>query len=243
MDKQSTIEESELLKLKNELTRLQNQLADLTNQKSSKEKLIQDFNNKFYSQVGDLLKEVTVLRLEKLRVEAQEGVDNAEEVKHTKRDYDEFNRQFEETRSKKVATLPKEEQALLAKMYKGAFKLCHPDIVAEEFAAEAAQIASELNIAYELNDLARVREIHDSLQKNRFPRKSDKFTDKDRIVMAIESLKMKIKKVKAEIAKIDGSEIYQQISHITDWDTYIDHIKKQLEIEALALKKYLSKSQ
>jgi len=235
MDKTRSIDNIELAKLKKEIVTLETQLTELISKKALMEKLIQDYNNKFYSQVGDLLMEVNKLRLEKLEQEALLDPIKKDEFKQAQKENDEFNEHFGEIKSKKVPHLSDKEQEILKRNFHKACQLCHPDIVSDEFKDEATNLFADLKKAYDCNDILKVNQILDLLEKLNYPTKSDKVTNKDRLRLLIDHLRIEIQKVKDEIIEIERSDIYQLITTIGDWDNYIAHIKKQLEHETVLL--------
>lgn len=243
--KQDTIEPQEnpeISKLKKELNSLEDELSKLTVEKADLEKIIQEYNTKYFTSVGHLIDEVAKLRIEKMRIEAKTDFSKIEEVEKAQREYTEFKQTFEDVKSKEVTDISKEEELLLKKSFLKASKLCHPDRVAEEFEKEAAKIFNDLKEAYGRNDISKVEEILNFLKNNEFPTKSQKVTNEDRLRLLISKIKFEIKKLKVEIAAIKDSEIYKHITTIGDWKTYFTHIKKQLEKEAEALKIFLAEN-
>ena len=243
MEKTKSIENVELLELKQEAAALESQLTELVSEKTTKEKLIQEYNQKFNSQVGDLLKKVYKLRLNKRKKEALLDPSKKETIHQAQKEYDEFNQQYEEIKSKQVTYLSDEDKELLKKNFRKACQLCHPDVVADEFKNEATRLFTELQQANESNDLLKVNEILALLENElKFPTKSEKVSDKDRLKLLINHLRIEVQKVEEEVIKIKESEIYKHVTTIGDWDVYFLHLKKQLEQEAISLEKYLSEN-
>jgi len=237
MQNQYTTQEPDLIELKAEAEKLEGKLTEYLTKKASLEKLIQDYNFKFYSQVGDLMSEVNRLRLEKLRIESIKNSEKQQEFTDTKQEYDEFENQYIKITSQNILPLTEKEQKLLKTYFRKASLLCHPDSVSDEFKDEAARIFNELKEAYNSNDISKVSSILEHLENNlQFPKKSDTVTDKDRLKLLIDHLKSEIQKLKQEVDLIKRSEIYQHITSIGNWDIYIVHIKRQLENEVNRLK-------
>ena len=69
------------------------------------------------------------------------------------------------TKDKKVIEITEEQKQELKAYYRKASKLCHPDVVAEEFKKQAEQIFKDLKDAYDSNDLQKVKEILSNLEK------------------------------------------------------------------------------
>lgn len=240
MQNKQIAEDSDVVALKNKADGLETQLSEYINQKDSLEKLIQDYNYKFYSQVGDLMSEVNRLKLEKLRIDAMQNLEKQQEFTNAKQEYDEFDTQFKQITSQKILPLTQADQKLMKSHFRKASLLCHPDSVSDEFKDEATRIFAELKDAYDGNDLSKVNSILDRLENNlKFPKKSETVTDKDRLTLLIDHLRTEIKKLKHEIGLLKHSDIYQHITTIGNWDVYIAHIKKQLENEVARLKSSL----
>ena len=88
----------------------------------------------------------------------------------------------------------------LKSMFRQASILCHPDKVSEEHREEAHHTFIDLKTAYENNDINRVRQILNDLDKgNEFVSQSESISEKDILKVTIESLKEKIKSLENEI--------------------------------------------
>ncbi len=241
MYNQQSVEEPDTLELRIEANKLETQLSEYISQKASLEKLIQDYNYKFYTQVGDLMSEVNRLKLEKLRIESMQDPDKQQEYTTSQQEFDDFDTQYKQITSQIIHPLTESEQKLIKSNFRKASFLCHPDSVSDEFQDEAARIFVELKDAYDMNDLSKVSSILERLENSlKFPKKSDTVTDKDRFTLLIDHLRSEIQKLKDEIEVIKRSDIYRHITTIGNWDIYISHIKKQLEIELARLKSSLS---
>jgi hypothetical protein len=236
-------QDNELVELKTELSVLENQLSEYVTQKTTVEKLIQDFNLKYYAQIGDLLREVLTLRREKLHGEAKFDAKKGLEYEQADKDFKDFNQQFEDSKSRQVLQLSEEEREVMKKSFRKACRLCHPDVVADELKSQAAKIFNELKNAYDMNDIAKVNEILQNLECGKgLTTKSQSITNKDKLRFLIQSYRPEIEKIKEEISEIIESEIYQLITNLKDWDAYISHIKSELEKEAQFLRSSLRSS-
>ncbi|MGB4833025.1 MAG: hypothetical protein WBP31_16900, partial [Chitinophagales bacterium] len=95
-----------------------------------------------------------------------------------------------------------------------------------------------LKQAYDANDLKKVSEILDDLEKgNFFKTKSETVQEKDLLKSAIAKLKRQIKILETEIITIKESETFKTIFSIEDWDDYFQRTKDKLtrELEELQL--------
>jgi predicted lipid-binding transport protein (Tim44 family) len=115
--------------------------------------------------------------------------------------------------------------------------MCHPDKVGDEFKDAAEKIFVDLKAAYEENDLNKVSEILNNLEKgNFFKAMSDTISEKEKLIAASAKLRMQIKTLENEIVTIKQSETYKTIINIDDWDAYFKKTKELLEQELQELK-------
>jgi hypothetical protein len=227
--------DQELLSLRAEVERLEHQINGLFIQKATLEKLIQKYNHEFYLAVGDLLLKVNKLRIERLKDESKVNPGKQQEYSNAQKEYDEFDTQYKKSISTEIPSLSQEGQKILKSNFRKASFLCHPDSVADDFKEEASRLFNELKNAYDSNNVAKVSSILEHLKNNKFPKKSDTITDKDRLKFTVNHHRAEVQKLKLEIGLIKGSEIYQHIISIGNWEVYFSHIKKQLEIEVARL--------
>jgi len=124
----------------------------------------------------------------------------------------------------------------LKKKFRKATFLCHPDKVSDEFKDVAQKIFIELKAAYDANDLKRVTEILDDLEKgNYFKTRSETVNEKYKLKAAIAKLKEQIKTLETEIVVIKESETFKTIISIDDWDEYFKLTKERLKKELKSL--------
>jgi curved DNA-binding protein CbpA len=173
-----------------------------------------------------------ILKLRKLKFkEDKQKFDEAE------KDYEQYNQQFEKEKEKKQFELTDEEKKELKTKFRKATFLCHPDKVNDEFKEAAQKIFIELRAAYEANDLKKVTEILNDLEKgNYFKTKSETIAEKDKLKVEVAKLKGKIRTLEEEIIAIKGSETFMKIIDINDWDEYFNRTKEKLQLELEELK-------
>ena len=138
---------------------LEAQLQQLSDEKAELEKLIHEFGVRHNQELGELILKILKFRKEQYKDTPQE--------KETNKDYEDFHSNYEATKDEQILVLTDDEKKVLKEKYRRASKLCHPDIVTEEQKEEAHKIFTELNTAYEQNDLKRVSEILDNLQQGK----------------------------------------------------------------------------
>lgn len=210
--------------LKLEIKNLENQLNAFDNEKIELEKVLFDFQHRHTVELGNIILEILKLRKLKFK-EDKEKFDEAE------KDYKQYSEQYETEKEKQQFELTDEEKLELKKKFRKATFLCHPDKVSDEFKEMAQKVFVDLKSAYESNDLKKVNEILNDLEKGFFKSKSDTVSEKDLLKVAIAKLRRQIKILESEIITIKKSETFASIVSIEDWDEYFSSTKEKLENE------------
>jgi hypothetical protein len=214
--------------LKLEAKSLEAKLNKLSNEKADLEKLIHEFGVRHNKELGEL-----ILKILKFRKSKAKGTPKETEAEE---DYKNYSQEFEVSKNEKIADLSEEELIEIKKKYRKASKLCHPDVVSEEQKELADKLFAELNAAYERNDIEKVREILENLEKgNFFVNKSDAIDENRLMKTEIEKLRIRIQELQQQVQSIKESEAYKTISSIEDWDIYFENTKQKLEEQATAL--------
>jgi hypothetical protein len=214
--------------LKLEAKSLEAKLNKLSDEKADLEKLIHEFGVRHNKELGKL-----ILKILKYRKNKAKGTPEETEAEE---DYKNYSQEFEVSKNEKVAELTEEELIEIKKKYRKASKLCHPDVVSEDQKELADKLFTELNKAYEQNDLKKVTEILENLKKgNFFVSKSDTITEKQLMKAEIEKLKIKVSELLQQVELIKASDAYKTISNIKDWDAYFKETKEKLENQAKEL--------
>jgi hypothetical protein len=221
----------EIAALKLEIKNLENQLNGYDNEKIELEKLLSEFQHRHTIELGEII--LDILKLRKLQFKADKS--KYEEAENDERQYRE---QVNTEKKKQIYELKDEQKSELKKKFRKATVLCHPDKVADEFKEAAQRIFIELKQAYDANNLKKVAEILDELEKgNFFKTKSETVQEKDLLKAAIAKLKRRINILETEIITIVESDTFKTIISIEDWDDYFQRTKEKLqrELEALQL--------
>jgi len=207
--------------LKLEAKSLEAKLNKLSDEKEDLEKLIHEFGVRHNKELGELI--LKILKYRKTKAKGTPKETEAEE------DFKNYSQEFEIRKHEKVAELTEEELIEIKKKYRKASKLCHPDVVSEDQKELADKLFTELNKAYERNDLKKVAEILENLKKgNFFVSKSDTITKKQLMKAEIEKLKIRIFELQQQMQLIKESDAYKTINSIKDWDEYFEEIKEKL---------------
>ncbi len=215
----------EIAALKLEIKNLENQLNGFDNEKIELEKLLSEFQHRHTMELGEII--LDILKLRKLKF--KENKAKFEEAENDERQYRE---QVNTEKEKEIFELTDEQKTELKKKFRKATVLCHPDKVSDEFKEAAQRIFIELKQAYDANDLKKVSQILEELEKgNYFKAKSETVLEKDLLKSAIAKLKRQIKILETEIVTIKESDTFKTIIKIEDWDDYFSRTKEKLQKE------------
>jgi len=215
----------EIAALKLEIKNLENQINGYDNEKIELEKLLSEFQHRHTIELGEII--LDILKLRKLKFKSDKT--KFEEAENDERQYRE---QVDTEKEKEIFELTEDQKLELKKKFRKATVLCHPDKVADEFKEAAQRIFIELKQAYDANDLKKVSEILDDLEKgNFFKTKSETVQEKDLLKAAIAKLKRQIKILEIEIISIKESDSFKTIISIEDWDDYFQRSKEKLQCE------------
>ena len=223
--------DSEIMALRLEIKALEIQVSSLEDEKAEIEKLVHEFEIRYNNELGELIIKILKLRKEKLKEEAKKDETKKEEYKEAEEDYKNFNENYKINKDKKVIEITEEEKKELKTNYRKASKLCHPDVVADEFKEQAEQVFKDLKDAYDNNDLGKVNEILNNLEKGIFTEKSEKINEKAKLNAMAMSLRQKRDDIEIQLNSIKTSETYKTVSELTNWDEYFKEIKEKLDQE------------
>lgn len=189
------------------------------------EEALDDINN-------DIKKQQKTVKQERKNVE-QEKVksDSASDdtYKQAKQEYEQFNESFQEAKGDKVAQLSEDDKSALKTLFRKAIKLCHPDIVADEFKAQAHELSLQLINARDNGDTQEVSRLLTQLQSGfAFSVASDQLIERDAIKSKIEQLLTKLKELRDEIDALNQNETWLLLTSIDSWDEHFEQQKLEL---------------
>jgi hypothetical protein len=229
-------EDPEIEALKIEIKKLEIDVSSTSDEVVEIEKLIHDFGIRHSRELGEIVSKILKLRKERLEYEQNESEGKKKEFDEAKKDYEEYSRQYEENKAEKQFELTEEEKAELKAKYRKATKLCHPDVVTDELKEYAETMFRELQEAYDKNDLKKVTEILNALEKGEiFIPKSEGINEKIKLKAEVIKLRKKLNELQNELKELKVTETYQTISKIVNWDEYFKETKQKLSKELISL--------
>jgi hypothetical protein len=213
--------DTEINGLKLEAKSLEIQLNALSDEKAEMEKLIFNFNVRHSIELGPIIKEILALRKKTASTE--------QEKQEAEQDEREYTKEYDSQKDIVINELNTNEIAELKQAYRAASKLCHPDAISEEDKEKASKMFIELHDAYKMNDLKKVQQILQDLEKGiAFMNITESISEKIKLMALIERLREKINEIIHEVSNIKESEDYQSISQIEDLETFFKDKKNQL---------------
>ena len=217
--------------LKLEIKSLELQLSSIEDEKTDIEKLISGFEIRYNSELGEYLIKLLKIRKEKLKEEAEKDHTKQTEFEEAENDFNEYENNYNNTKNKKTFEITEEEQKDLKSTFRKASKLCHPDVVSDEFKEEAEKVFNALKQAYDLNDLKKVNEILKNLDKGIFKSNSEKISEKEKLLLIVTQLKLKLEELENNLKKLKNNETYITITKIENWDNYFAETKENILLQ------------
>lgn len=234
---------ADIPRLRFQLESLEVRLESLSDEKAEIERRLITFNRRHDEALGDLIQRLLKARAElawllaaereidKERIEAEAAARDAEAA------YEDYSRQHEELQTAEpLPTLDEEAERELKAVYRKTCSLCHPDKVPEEKKEAAHRVFVELQDAYKGNDLARVREIHETLAAGGLPgTRSTTLSEVEALKGAIAELEYAIARLVAELKALqesDGVRLMEAAGATeADWQRFFEHQLNTLEME------------
>ncbi|MBI2270427.1 MAG: J domain-containing protein [Bacteroidetes bacterium] len=230
--KLSLYEDPEIEALKIEIKRLEISVSTASDEVAEIEKLIHDFGVMHSQELGEIINRLLKYRKEKAYKEKDQSEEKKKEFEEAEKDYEQYSKEYEEAKNQKQFELTEEQKNELKIKYRKASKLCHPDVVTDELKEHAEVIFRELNEAYQKNDLKKVTEILEMLEKGEmFISKSEGINEKIKLKAELIKLRKKFENITVELNTLKQSETYQTIIKIDNWEEYFKQTKLALAQE------------
>jgi len=238
------LDEREIQRLKLEEKELEDRLYSLTQEKNYLLYVIDNFNTRYYKELGYLVKEILKIKKYILKIQINNmNLDNQSNLYLAHEEaielYKRFSYLLREAEEKKPEILSKVEKIVLKDTYAKAIKLCHPDIINESMRNSVDDIFKELNNAYLQNDLLSVKKIKKSLENINLTKNSYQPIKRDNLLSIIEKIKRKIGEKKLELTYLMNNETYQRIEKKNRDGDYFIKTKELLKLELISLQEKL----
>lgn len=229
--KVSLYNDPEIPALQLEIRSLEYQISSLSDEKTDIEKCIRSFELKYNEELGELITKILLHKkivAEKLANEFKNDRQKQKEFEEAKFDYEDFSKSYQEKlKEKKPFVLDEKEQNELKKNYRKATKLCHPDKVSDEQKELAEIIFTDLKTAYDDNNLEKVNQILNDLEKGIFKSQREIIDKKDKLKIIRENLIRKRLELEKMLLKIKNTDVFNKISKIENWDNYFAEAKEE----------------
>jgi len=227
----SLYNDPEIPALQLEIRSLEYQISSLSDEKTDIEKSIRSFELKYNEELGGLITKILFYKkivAEKLANEFKNDEQIQKEFEEAKFDYEDFSKSYnEKLNEKKPFVLDEEKQNELKKNYRKATKLCHPDKVTEEQKELATKIFTDLKNAYDNNNLEKVNQILNDLEKGIFKSQGQTIDKKDKLKIIRENLIRKRQELEEILLTIKNTDAFNKISNIKNLDNYFAEAKEK----------------
>jgi hypothetical protein len=212
------------------------EIVSLEAEKDSILKIISDFVYSYTMAFGEMLMEI--LRIKKERLKAA-GLDTqSQRYKEAEEAYRKQEQEFAKAKTEAHMDLSQEESEELKKKYRKACTLCHPDKFSDDKSkAKAHEVFIELQKAYNKNDLKRVSEILNNLEKGNFDiTGSQSASNREDLLNRIQYLRQRLNDLTAEVFGLRIDKTYRQVIAIKNMQSFFAEEKERLEKELNSLK-------
>ncbi|HNQ58904.1 MAG TPA: hypothetical protein PK028_00775 [Bacteroidales bacterium] len=224
--------------IKTQIRILETQLSVVQYKKTEILKEIDRFRIRHNSDLGWLIGKILKIQMEIFYL--LQDVDSSYQANYqeAKKDYTAYQHQRRSLEKiQPLQILDEKQRESMKKMYREASKLCHPDIVNDDFREEARKVFIELNRAYMINDIQKVEEIHKLLTRSRmFSRLRTPSEERELLEARLARLQADLKILQSEIRELEESQVYHTLMNIRDWDEYFEQTKMKLNAEYQFLK-------
>jgi hypothetical protein len=228
--------DKDLERLKWEIKYLETEILAIENEKTTIEKIIADFIHTYTLAFGDLLSKILSLKKERLQ---REGNQRSREFEEAEKEFKDFKEQYKQEKKKEFYDLTDDEKEELKKKYRKAATLCHPDrFTDDEMKAKAHIVFVELQAAYAKNDLERVCEILDKLERGIYDIEQRGTSNKrEELLDRINYLRNRLNEITKDVNELLISKSYKDIITIKNMETFFEEEKERLEKELNNLEK------
>lgn len=171
---------------------------------------IQELENSFYSRNTESTR--------RAREEAKEKYESYQEQQYDA-----------EQRHDSDRKLSSDQRLELKRLWRQASRLCHPDLVADEFKEKAHQLMVQLNQARQRGDFAAIHTLLESLKQGLEPlMASDCIDDLERLRRKITEVRDQIDAMLRELDELEGQESWRLVTSHANKDDWFKSQEKVL---------------
>lgn len=222
--------------LKWEIMYLEIEIITLETEKASILKAISDFVYSYNLAFGQMLLEI--LKLKKEKLEAAGLNQKSRRFRQAEEAYRQQEQSYQHSKAETHFELDQDEMAVIKVKYRKACTLCHPDKYEDDLSkAKATKVFIELQKAYQINDLKRVSDILDNLEKGIFDIESgQEGSSHQNLQHRVQYLRHRLDELNKELNGLRRDKTYCQILSIRNMDYFFEEEKYRLENELQQLK-------
>lgn len=208
------------------------ELSVLAFEKAEIQNYINRFRLKHNEFLSKLIEKILFIRYKIISKKYEENPDYEEDYEDAKKDWENYQKNIELEKSIRKS-ISKDSKKEIQKMFREASKMCHPDLISDDFKEQASEIFNELNKAYFNNNIMRVREILTLLKSKKIHliKITEEINEKEKFEFLLQKFKNDAEKLKDEISNLKNSNSYQTIIDIKDWEKYFKELKMRLQNE------------
>lgn len=145
-----------------------------------------------------------------------------EEAKEKYESYQE-QQQDAEQRHDKDKKLSADQRQELKRLWRQASRLCHPDLVADEFKEKAHQLMVQLNQARQRGDFSAIHRLLENLKQGLEPQMaSDLIDDVEQLRRKMHEVRDKIKAISRELHRLEKEESWRLATALPDKDSWFN---------------------
>lgn len=231
-----------------EIRLLEYQIIAVENEKAEVEKKVTEYDYLYNEILGETIREYLLIK-KKLANHKHKATPNSDTSKRAyeeaEKDYKDYNQSYKKSKekNKQFKNISEQEKSILKKLYREASMLCHPDKFANEPEkyVKAEAIFKELNNANANQDIERVREITEQLKNGYFETtiSEAKKQDAEQLKSQLIKLQKRYEELIEELVFIKQSKAYKTTQEQLNLKDYFSHLKSDIELQILDLKKEL----
>lgn len=228
----------EISELNLELKSLEIQVGVLEEEKVEIEKLLHTYNHRHNIEVGEIIRQILLLRRELLKKQAFNDKEKEQKYEEAKQDYENFEQDYNDSKEMNICDVTEAEKLEIKAIFRACCKICHPDVVSEEFKQDANAIFIKLKNSYDKNDISSLKSLYENLKSGKFTLSSSQKIKINQLLNRVVILRGKVKELSVIIYNLMSSEAYRTIISIENWDDHFKDLKIQLFEELNRLKNY-----